>query len=847
MSTLPTRRLRVSRRALLKAAATASVATAAGCASAPEPGGPTTTATSAGSAPNSPPATARARVATGYDLTRASGALEPDTIVNSACQFCNSLCRIKVHKKAGRIIDIQGETDDPVQAGRLCVKAGMMAELVYNPRRITRPLKRVSGKKGDPATVFAPVSWDDALDGIARKLIAIRDTTGPHGVANKTSGRLPRGTGSIIGRFFDLYGSPNATDVGPVCNDAGGNALAWTFGLGNFTNGYGVDGSTGRDDLGSSQFFLFLGTNQAETHPVTFEYLLRARERSKAKLVVVDPRLTPTGTFADQHLPIRPHTDMALVYGMIAHILEKELYDRAFVDAWVLGFDELKAHVSREGFSPEWAEQMTTIPASTIRTLAEEFARAKPASIFCNAGISHQMNSFHTYRALAFLSAVTGNIGQPGGGCNFMHNTWPGGLNLPPLIGTPPARTTALPVGPDWFATSILDARPYKLRAVFMEGNPIVDSANSARVRQAYEELEFLVYPGLFMEEPAYYADYILPVPSVLEMDTIYMRRDDRAIRWCNRAVEPLGEARPDIAIWIDLAAKMAALDKANPPAYWTNNLRAEWKDYRRLWDDVFVTLTPGVAGMTTARMDQSPEPLRWPCPSNAHPGVSTLYLDHPSWYAAAESLGHKGKRFLTPSGKVEIFTPELDARLAPAGHRALPPFYSHPEVGGNLPTVSHSADLVDNPINPGSVTPKATLGVSAARPSGFPLMGMIGRPSVVHFATITHWTSTGQRLNGVRLVQIHPKAAALAGIANGDAIRVESPRGATTATALLFDGIREDTIFVPNLFGPRQTMAAEIGLPLYEPANTLVDERHFDNLSGQQAYKCFACRVIKL
>ena len=123
-----------------------------------------------------------------------------------------------------------------------------------------------------------------------------------------------------------------------------------------------------------------------------------------------------------------------------------------------------------------------------------------------------------------------------------------------------------MPVGPDWFATAILESTPYKLRAIFMEGNPIVDSANSARVKQAYEQLEFFVYAGLFMEEPAYYADYILPVPSVLEMDTIYMRRDDRAIRWCSQAVAPLGESRPDIHIWIDLAQKMATLDRKNPP-----------------------------------------------------------------------------------------------------------------------------------------------------------------------------------------------------------------------------------------------------------------------------------------
>jgi anaerobic selenocysteine-containing dehydrogenase len=781
-----------------------------------------------------------------YDLTRTSGALEPDEVVNSGCQFCNSLCRIQVAKKSGRIVEIRGEPDDPVQAGHLCVKGPMMSQLVYNPRRITRPMKRVSGRKGDPASVFAPVSWDEALEGIARKLLDIRDTTGPQGVANKTSGRLPRGTGSIIGRFFDLYGSPNATDVGPVCNDAGGNALAWTFGLGNFTNGYGVDGSTGQEDLGSARFFLFLGTNQAETHPVTFEYLLRARAKTGARLVVVDPRMTPTGAYADQHLAIRPHTDMALAYGLIAHIVNEGLYDRDFVAQWVLGFDELVAHLEAQRFSPEWAAQMTTVPAATIRTLAEEFARARPAAIFCNAGVSHQLNSFHTYRALAFLSAITGNIGRPGGGCNFMHNTWPGGLNLPAISGEVPGRPTALPVGPDWFATAILDARPYRLRAVFMEGNPIVDSANSRRVKQAYEQLEFMVYPGLFMEEPAYYADYVLPVPSVLEMDTIYMRRDDRAIRWCNRAVPPVGESRPDIHIWIDLARKMAALDRKHPASYWTDNLREEWKDYRTLWDEVFVKLTPGAGGMTSARMDRSGEPLRWPCPTADHAGVSTLYLDHPSWYAAAAALGHSGKRFLTPSGKVEIFTRELDAKLAPAGHRALPPFYAHPEVAGDLPTIAYGDELVDNPVNPGSLTPTVTLGVAAARPSGYPLMGIIGRPSVVHFATVTHWTQTGKQLNGLRLVQLHPKVAAGAGIGNGDEIVVESPRGAIKATALLFEGIREDSVFVPNLFGPNQTMGPEIGLPLYDPANTLVDDRYFDTLSGQQAYKCFACRVAR-
>ncbi len=784
-----------------------------------------------------------------YDFTKQSGALQADRVVDSACQFCNALCRLKVHLKAGRIIDVRGEPNDPVQAGGLCVKGPMMTQLVYNRFRLRRPLKRVGGEKGSPESQFAPISWDEALRLIAQKFLSLRDAGEARAIANKTSGRLPRGVGTLVNRLFTLLGSPNDTDVGPVCNDAGGNALAWTFGLGNFTNGYGVDGATDKEDLGSSKYLLFLGTNQAETHPVTFAYLLRERTKSGAKLVVVDPRLTPTGAQADDWIAPKPHTDLALVLAMLGHVIGHNLHDSDFVRRWVLGFDDLKRHLRAKGYTPEWAEGITGVPAAKIRQLAQEYARAKPAAIFCNAGISHQLNAFDTYRALAFLAAVTGNVGVPGGGCNFMHNTWPGDLHLPPLAVKAPAKGEALPVGPDAFADAILAAKPYRLRAVITQGNPLLGCANSTKVKEAFRKLEFYVYTGLFPEEAAAYADVVLPVCSGFEMETVYMRRDDRAIRWQQAAVARVGESRPDWEIWIELAHALAGQDQKHPPAYWTAAFPREWHDYRKLWA-AFVRHTPGMGGMTQQRLQERTEPLRWPCPTTKHPGVSTLYLDHPSWYEAAAALdpAHKGKRFLTSSGKVEIFTPDQEKRLAAAGHAALPIFYTHPEVTGRHPTVRYSNEFIKNPVNPQALTPKVELGVllSGEVHGEYPLMGMIGRPSVVHFAGVTQWTYTGKQMNGIRLVQIHPDAAAKAGISNGDAVVVESPRGSITGTALLWKGIRPDTIFVPNTFGPMQKMAAEFGAPLYESANTLVDDRYFDNLSGQQAYKCFACRVKK-
>lgn len=782
------------------------------------------------------------------DFSKASAALQPDATVKTACQFCNSNCGLHVDLKAGRAIRVRGFADDPVQAGEICVKAEMMPQLVYNRFRLTHPLKRVAGAKGSPDSKFEKISWDEALGIIADKFLALRDAGEAHTIVNRTTGRMLRGTGSIINRFFSLLGSPNDTDVGPVCNDAGGNALAATFGMGNFTNGYGVDAITSKEDLGSSKFFLFLGTNQGETHPVTFSHLLRSREKTKAKLVVVDPRLTPTGEKADEWLAIRPHSDMALGLAMLHHIIEKGLYDREFVAKWVVGFEELKKHLLERKYTPEWAAGATDIPARKIEELAEGYAKAKPAAIFCNAGISHQMNAFQTYRVFAMLAAVTGNVGKPGGGCNFMHNTWPGGLNLPAITGeTPKPAHPALPVGPDNLAEAILSGKPYPVRAYVSSGNPLIGSANTNKVAAALKKLEFYVYTGLVMEEAAFYADVILPVASGLEFEGVYMRRDDRAIRWQNQVLPRVGESKTDPEIWIDLAHAMAKRDKKRAASEWKANFPLEWKDYNNLWD-VFVSLTPGVGGMTRKRLSSSPTPLRFPCPDEKHPGTSTLYLDHPEWYRALESLNpaNKGKRFPTASGKVELFTPALDAKLAVAGHSALPVFYTHPEIAGDQPSVAFTNERVANPVNPHAFTSKVNIGVKSAftERAAFPLTGIVGRASVVHFAGVTQWTYLGKQLNGVRLIQMHPKTAGAAGIQDGQTVVVESPRGAITGTASLWKGIREDSVFVQNSFGPAQTAGDEFGVPRYAAANVLVDDANYDNLSGQQAYKCFACRV---
>ena len=453
---------------------------------------------------------------------------------------------------------------------------------------------------------------------MARKFLALRDAGEARAIANKTSGRLPRGTGSVVGRFFELLGSPNDTDVGPVCNDAGGNALAWTFGLGNFTNGYGKDGATGKEDLGAARFFLFLGTNQAETHPVTFAHLLRGRAHTGARLVVVDPRRTPTAAQADEWIAPKPHTDLALALAMLHQVDRRETVRRGLRAALDVGFDELKRHILDRKVHPRMGRRRDGRPRRQ-NPPARRGLRAQPPrrdllqrrhlpSVECLRhlplprlpGRDHRQH--RRQRAAAATSCTT-----PGPAASTCRRS----------RGRSRARGPALPVGPDYFAESILSRKPYRLRAIVTEGQSAPGLRQyAARSRRRFVKLDFYVYTGLFMEESAYYADVILPVCSGLEMETVYMRRDDRAIRWQKQAVPRVGESRPDWEIWIDLAHAMARLDTRNPPEYWTENLRDGVEGLPQAVGRVRRSYPrhgrhdPGADG-------EACRALRWPCPDD--------------------------------------------------------------------------------------------------------------------------------------------------------------------------------------------------------------------------------------
>ncbi len=452
-----------------------------------------------------------------------------------------------------------------------------------------------------------------------------------------------------------------------------------------------------------------------------------------------------------------------------------------------------------------------------------------------------------------------------------MHNS-PVGLGLPAIQhGEPEFHDIGLMPQPDFFAEAILGENPnfpYQVRAICTyQGNMLTQNSNTQRVIKALsKEGLFYVNFGLFPDEDDYFADYKLPVTTFLEMDHVH-RRLDRGIMWRDKVVDPIGESREDMHIFATLADAMADLDTKRPPEWWRDNLSLEWHANKKaLWN------AQPADSITADRMqavkDAGPVDkrniLRVPCPGpdhpstkhlaqkgkeylapdGGHPGTSVMFLDDPSWTSVFD-----GKRFPNDSNKVEIYTDAEQERLAKYGHTCIPEFYMSPENMDGNPTLEYLDELV--PVNMGAgvnnMTQKVKLGVKP-NPNlrkEYPVQLVTGRPSSVHFHQVTHWCWSLVQASGERYVQMHPKMAKSIGVDTGDTVKVETPRGSLTGPALVWDGIQENTIFIPHTFGPKQQVHADVGRGPWETVNVLTAS-YYDNLSGQQDYKCQLCRVSK-
>jgi len=387
-----------------------------------------------------------------------------------------------------------------------------------------------------------------------------------------------------------------------------------------------------------TQCFLIVGSNTSEAHPLVAGHVMEAQARG-AKLVVVDPREIQMGRLADVYLRFRPGTDVAFLNGMMNVIIGEGLADEAFVEERTEGLEELREVVKE--YTPERVEQITGIPADDLREAARTYATHKPAAILYAMGITQHTTGTDNVKSCANLAMLTGNVGVAGGGVNPLRgqNNVQGACDLGGLPNVYPGyQAVTLPAVKEKFeqawgvgglddqvgltVTEMMDgACAGDVRALYvMAENPMLSDPDVNHVRHCLEQLDFLVVQDIFLTETAELAHVVLPGASFAEKDGTFTGTDRRVQR-VRKAIEPLGESRPDWLVVCQLAQRMGAhgFDFDSP---------------EEVMEEIAV-LTPIYGGVSYERLEKEGS-LQWPVPTADHLGTPYLHKDKFS-----RGLGH--------------------------------------------------------------------------------------------------------------------------------------------------------------------------------------------------------------
>jgi len=479
------------------------------------------------------------------------------------CQLCSTVCGIVGHVKDGRLIKIEGNPNDPNSRGKVCARGHAGLNHLYHPERLLYPLKRV-GERG--AGKWKRISWDEALDEIAEKLSAIRQSGKLEEFAFHQGRQRSK---DALKRFLNAFGTSTQLSHRSLCS---GNRRA-----ANLT--YLWESDWDLNDVENSKYILNFGSNAFEAHQGHVPFANRiqnGRFNNGAKLVTFDVRLSNTAGASDEWFAPFPGTDGAIALAMSQAIIAAGLHDADFINQWTtVTVDELRRHLEEN--TPEWAEKISGVPAADIRRIATEFAQAAPAATtMCNRGTSAHLNGYYNDRAVQMLNAVVGSVGKKGGWC---WSPW-GGLD-------PNFKTPAMPPSPKTWS-ALEDPPEYPLANVWRRmrvGEIIYLYLLQGRSKlQAYmtynldapltwpEEsltkdvmcneslIPFHVCINCFYNETAHYADIVLPWTTFLERWDLDARASYNLKPYVGLRtpmVEPLGESKDVRDFFPELARRI--------------------------------------------------------------------------------------------------------------------------------------------------------------------------------------------------------------------------------------------------------------------------------------------------
>ena len=486
---------------------------------------------------------------------------------------CGGHCELVACVQDGQLvrIDTPPNRPDTDELPRLipCIRGRAHRRLLSSQDRLRHPLRRV-GARGSGE--FERVSWDAALDEVAERLTALKREHGPEALLHIGSSGSLGGRGisgaSTSRRFFSFWGGVTGTygHMSAWCEIQGTN---WTLGRSRLF--------VRTEALRESRLILLWGCNPAELRRgVNLAYGISRARDAGAKVVLIDPRCTDTGVLADQWIPIRPGTDVALV-AAIAQVWEDEgLVDGEFMATHTVGYDDYRSYVlgSADGVpkTPEWASEIAGAPAEVIRQLAREYAASKPAIILKGLGPQRSLYGEQTERALLTLAAMSGNMGTRGGGLAGHSIHARGRIPLGEMPQGPHRPTRA--VRSENWARFLLDGDldpPVKM-AYVVAANAVVRSTDTHANIRAMEGLDFVVVQDQFLTPTARHADLVLPVCMDIERTDLVAGGAD--VFYTPQVVAPAGESKTDYWVFAQLAGRLGF-----GPAYTQELTEEGWID----------------------------------------------------------------------------------------------------------------------------------------------------------------------------------------------------------------------------------------------------------------------------
>ncbi len=662
------------------------------------------------------------------------------------CSYGGYNCGLLAHVKNGVMTRVSGNPCHPLNRGRVCAKGNTAVQWVYNNQRLKYPLKRV-GEKGENA--FKRISWDEALETIADKIKTIKDTYGPEHIV------LSKGQASgwfnmyhkVWARFLHALGSPNFTWWGGfVCYlpplfyeilTVGGP----TYARADYDNAdliieWFTSGGMGGPARG--------GVETKDTNLRSVPIKLIQRLKQGAELVIVNPQLIPLGANgrAQKWLPIKPGTDAAMALAMIHVIINEQLYDRDFVNKWCSGFEELKEHVQQ--YTPDWAEQITDIPAREIVSLAKRYATTKRACIrFSEAPQKSNLQPLMT--SLAILMAITGHIDRPGGNVYFYSAQK---LDIDTFDDRISEDMSKLALGSDKFWINIMggpthtgadfitlidaliNGQPYRPKfGMLFCTNPLSTARDPDLMVKALQQFECLVVVDIVPTQTARYADIILPSASRYESPGPPNIWENHLLAG-SQVIEPLWQTKNDLNIILELAKKLG-LEKE----FWDTDYEAMCNDYLK---------TTGI----------SIEVLR----ANALQGI---YLPRTDWMDRRDR--HEEHLANLPEKKVQLF----NSFFHQGGFDPLPVYRGEAEDQQN------SNHLLNE----------------------YPLIFTDEHADYLNHHSWMRNIPWLRELQKDNYIKMNPETASGYGLSDGDWVEVISPHGRMKAVVKVFKGIRPGTV----------------------------------------------------